>query len=110
MCLGIPMQATEDGEGWIDCAGRGERRRVRTALVGPLAAGDWVLVHLDSAIERIAPQRAAEVNEALDLLEAALGGEAARAAGLANFALPSAMSAEELARLTGQTAPGRAPD
>lgn len=106
MCLGIPMQALEAGEGWVECAGRGERRRVRTALVGALAAGDWVLVHLDSAIERIDAARAAEVDDALDLLAAALGGEAGLAGRDAGFALPSAMSAEQLAALTGQALPG----
>ena len=33
------------------CSGRGEPRRVRTALVGERRAGDWLLVFLDSARE-----------------------------------------------------------
>jgi hydrogenase expression/formation protein HypC len=99
MCIGIPMQveAVESGHAWV--VGRGERRRVETALVAPVRAGDWLLVFLGGARARIGARRAAEVDAALDLLVDALGGTASAADP--GFALPSAMSPAELAVLAG---------
>lgn len=99
MCIGIPMQveAVEPGHAWV--VGRGERRRVETALVAPTQAGDWLLVFLDGARERIGAQRAAEVGAALDLLADVLGGSTASADP--GFALPSAMSPVEIAAFAG---------
>jgi hydrogenase expression/formation protein HypC len=114
MCIGIPMQviAVEPGHAW--CEGRGERRRVNTALVGTPAEGDWLLIFLEGARECIDAERAREVNAALDLLAGALSGAWPEAhadvqAGQAwltdpGFALPSAMSAEQVAALSGQPA------
>ena len=100
MCIGMPMQvtATEPGHAW--CEGRGERRRVTTALVGTLAPGDWLLVFLGDARERIDATRAAEVNTALDLVLGAMQGF--DASGDAGFTLPSQMTAEQLKQLSGQ--------
>jgi hydrogenase expression/formation protein HypC len=64
-----------------------ERREVRTALVGPVAIGDWLLVFLDDAREAISAARAAEIEATLALVEAALAGDAG--AGDAAFELPS---------------------
>ena len=126
MCLGLPMQvrSIEAGRVWVE--GRGERRRVDLALIGEVAPGDWLLVHLNDARERIDARRAAEVDAALDLVEAAMAPCAADEAGDETgcgtgcgrcgttppawndpaadpgFALPSAMDAATLARLTGQ--------
>ncbi len=107
MCVGIPMQvqALEPGHAW--CEGRGERRRVNTALVGDCREGDWLLIFLDGARERIDAERAVEVNAALDLLQGALNGEALALDPFADlgFDLPSAMSAQQVAALSGQPAP-----
>ena len=103
MCIGIPMLVVGSEAGRAVGEGRGERRRFETALVGACAPGDWVLVFLDSARERIDAERAAEINHTLDLLAAAMGGSAAGAEGAAGFTLPSAMSAEALAALAGTT-------
>lgn len=70
-----------------------ERRDVRTALVEPVQPGDWLLVFLDDARELLEPQRAAEIDATLALVEAALQEAPA---GAAPFELPSAMSAEQL--------------
>lgn len=101
MCIGIPMQvqAIEGGHAWVQ--GRGERRRIETALVAPVAVGDWLLVFLGSAREHLGARRAAEVNAALDLLEAAMSGDGGAAAA---FDLPSRMDSAELAALTGNDA------
>ena len=101
MCIGIPMQVFELEPGHAICVGRGERRRVRTALVGEPRPGDWLLVFLDSAQERISAERAGEVNATLDLLAAVQAGEGGGAD--AGFALPSRLSAAELLALTQET-------
>lgn len=102
MCIGIPMQVIriEPGHAWV--AGRGEVKRVDTALVGECAENEWLLVFLDAARERIDAHRAAEVNAVLDLLQGALAG-APDADVEAGFALPSRMDPTTLAALTGHS-------
>lgn len=101
MCIAIPMQVTQaqPGRAWVQ--GRGGPQCVDTALVGDCAPGDWLLVFLGTARERIDAARAAEVDALLDLVEAALQGGAGPA--FAPAALPSAMSAGELAALTSSS-------
>lgn len=101
MCIAAPMQVirAEPGRAWV--AGRGEVRHVDTALVGECSAGDWLLVFLDAARERIDATRAAEVNVVLDLLQGALDGSSGAAAD-PGFELPSRMDAAALAGLAGQ--------
>jgi hydrogenase expression/formation protein HypC len=100
MCIGIPMQVVEADGRFALCEGRGERRRINTALVGEVSSGDWLLVFLDDARERIDADRAAEVNAALDLVLGAMQGHGAVLD--VDFALPSQMNAEQLRALTGQ--------
>jgi len=100
MCIGIPMQVVEAEGRFALCEGRGERRRINTALVGDVATGDWLLVFLDDARESIDADRAAEVNAALDLVLGAMQG--AELPGDIHFALPSQMNADQLRALTGQ--------
>jgi hydrogenase expression/formation protein HypC len=106
MCIGTPMRALE---AWNDSAlasGRGRVEQVDTRLVGPCAPGDWLLVFQGAARERLDAQRAAEIDAALDLLEAGMAGDVDRAGADPGFALPSAMSAAMVAALAGQPAPG----
>ncbi len=65
-----------------------------------MAVGDWLLVFLDDARERIDAQRAAEVNAVLELVAAAMNGSAPSDQAL-GFELPSRLSAEQLRALTG---------
>lgn len=99
MCIGIPMQVIEADGRFALCEGRAERRRINTALVGDVAPGDWLLVFLDDARERIDADRAAEVNAALDLVLGAMQGLAPRED--AGFSLPSQMTPEQMRALTG---------
>jgi hydrogenase expression/formation protein HypC len=108
MCIGLPLQvqSVEAGHAWV--RGRGERRRVNTALVDgehPCRPGDWLLVFLDGARERLTPERAAEISATLDLLGDALAGLPHDSPAAAAFTLPSAMSAEQLAALTASPVP-----
>lgn len=99
MCIGIPMQVQSVDGRFALCTGRGERRRIDTALVGEVRPGAWLLVFLGDAREAIDAARAAEIDAALDLVMSALnGGEAAAAV---DFALPSSMSPEQLRVLAG---------
>lgn len=104
MCIAIPMQVTrpEPGHAWVE--GRSEHRRVSTALVGEVTPGDWLLVFLDSARERIDAARATEVNALLDQVQGALLGDADPAFA-AGFELPSHMDPAALAALTGTPTP-----
>ncbi len=101
MCIAIPMQVDRVEPGHACVAGRGERRRISTALVGQVTAGDWLLVFLDSARERIDAARAAEVNALLDQVQGALLGDSDPGFA-ADFDLPSRMEPAALAALTGQ--------
>lgn len=101
MCIGLPMRVIEVMPGQALCRGRGEIQRVETALVGEPLVGDWLLVFLGGARERIDAQRAAEVNSALDLLEAAMQPTDESTPTSLAFSLPSSWDAAALAALTG---------
>lgn len=97
------MQVLALEPGHALCEGLGMRRRVRTALVAPVQVGDWLLVFLDDAREKIDAERAVEVRDALTLVSGALHGHPeATAEASPAFALPSACSAEDIRRLAGQ--------
>ena len=104
MCIGIPMQVIAPEGRHALCEGRGERRRINVALIGDVLPGDWLLVFLDDARERITAARAIEVNAALDLVLGAMQGEHNPLADIA-FALPSQMSAAQMRALTGKELP-----
>jgi len=103
MCIGIPMQAIATEPGYAMCAGRGETRRVRTALVGDARPGEWLLVFIDSAQERLDAERVQEINATLDLLQAAMSGELPDPADHAHLAfdLPSRWTTAQLRALSG---------
>jgi hydrogenase expression/formation protein HypC len=103
MCIGIPMQVLSIETGFAQVRGRGETRRIKTTLIGDCAPGDWLLTFLDDAREIISAERAQEVNATLDLLQAVMDGGMDTGDTHAGFTLPSAMSAADLQRLTGQT-------
>jgi hydrogenase-1 operon protein HyaE len=71
MCVAIPMRALETWSAGALAAGRGRCERIDTRLVGACDAGDWLLVFQGAAREKLHAGRAAEIDAALDLLEAA---------------------------------------
>jgi hydrogenase expression/formation protein HypC len=75
MCLGIPMCVVESDGFTALCEGRGEFRRVNVMLVEEAAPKDWVLVHAGNAVRPLDEGEAAQINDALDALTAALDGE-----------------------------------
>src|SRR4051794_18995447 len=104
MCIGIPMQVASIEPGHAVCSGRGETRRVRTALVGEVTVGEWLLVFIDSAQERLDPDRAHEITATLALLQDAMNGLPAMSADTA-FKLPSSWTASQLRALAGTPVP-----
>lgn len=109
MCIGIPMQVVQCAEGIAVCRDEaGELHSLRTSLLEQgLTVGDWVLTYLHDAVERLTPERAQEVLHTLALVRsamlppAALDADAHPARAAADFDLPSRLSAEDLAALTG---------
>lgn len=69
------MQVVESDGALAWCEGRGRRERINMLLVGEQPTGTWVLAFLGSAREVLEPEQAAQANEALDALEAAMAGE-----------------------------------
>jgi hydrogenase expression/formation protein HypC len=97
------MQVLSIEPGFAQVQGRGEMRRIKTTLIDACTVGDWLLAFIDDAREIISAERAEEVNATLDLLQAVMdGGQSSSYDAEAGFALPSAMSAADLQRLTGQ--------
>jgi hydrogenase expression/formation protein HypC len=68
MCLGIPMQIIEINGYSARCEARGTMREAGLFLLQdePLAAGDYVIVHLGHAIQKITEQQAHSTWELLD--------------------------------------------
>lgn len=103
MCIGLPLCAIEAWSGGALARGRGRCERIDTRLVGDVVPGQWLLVFQGAARERIDDARAAEVNAALDLLDAALAGDQALASAQdPGFELPSRWSATQLAVAAGR--------
>jgi hydrogenase expression/formation protein HypC len=100
MCIGTPMRVVEAWTHQALVSGRGRSETIDTRLVGECLAGEWLLVFQGAARDRLDAQRAAEIDAALDLLQAGLDGDLDAAAADPGFALPSAMSAAQLAALT----------
>jgi len=75
MCLGIPMQIRSI-EGFVArCEAKGVERDVSLFMMQdePLSAGDYVVVHVGYAIQKITPQ---EARTAWELYDQMLAGEA----------------------------------
>jgi len=70
MCLGIPAQIVEPPSGGLARADiGGVRREISTVLVeGPLEPGDWVLIHVGFALNRIDEEQAQATLALLDEL------------------------------------------
>ncbi len=102
MCIGTPMRllSVQGHQGLAQ--GRGRQERVDLRLVDAPQPGQWLLVFNGAARERLDPSRAAEIDAALDLLSAGIAGTATPEDD-PGFELPSAMSAGQLAALTGDS-------
>ncbi len=83
MCLGIPMQVVEIDGFVARCEARGASRDVSLFLMQdePVRVGDFVMVHVGYAIQRIEPQAARSAWELYDemLAREAAAGESGHA-------------------------------
>lgn len=103
MCIGIPLQVMTLEPGHALCDDHGSPRRVRTALLGDgLQPGDWLLVFIDNAVERLTPGRAAEIRHTLALLAGVLASDTGQPPADAGFDLPSRWTTAQLRALSGQ--------
>ncbi len=75
MCIGIPMRVLESDEVIALCEGRGERQRVNMLMVGDCPTGSWVMTFLGVARDILSEEEAADINRALDELDAVLRGD-----------------------------------
>ncbi len=68
MCLGIPMQIREIDGFLANCEAKGVQRDVNLFMMQeePLAVGDFVVVHVGYAIQKITPQEAQTAWELYD--------------------------------------------
>ncbi|HVN46823.1 MAG TPA: HypC/HybG/HupF family hydrogenase formation chaperone [Steroidobacteraceae bacterium] len=73
MCLAIPMQVRSVTGFRARCEAKGIEREVSLFMLQgePIAAGDFVLVHVGYAIQKIEPRDASSRWEALDQVLAA---------------------------------------
>ncbi len=76
MCIGIPMQVIETGEGYAWCQGVGCRRKIDTLLVGDQPVGTWLLTFLDTAREVLNAQDAARIIDAVQAVDRVMRGDA----------------------------------
>jgi hydrogenase expression/formation protein HypC len=78
MCIGVPMRVVEPaGTRTAWCSGRDGRHLIDLALVGPQAAGTWLLTFAGAGREVLSAEAAAAIDGALDALEAACAGDVA---------------------------------
>ncbi|MET0089124.1 MAG: HypC/HybG/HupF family hydrogenase formation chaperone [Candidatus Thiodiazotropha sp.] len=68
MCLGIPMQIKRIDGYTATCEAKGVERDVSLFMLQheTLQAGDFVVIHLGYAIEKVAPEEAASAWEVYD--------------------------------------------
>jgi hydrogenase expression/formation protein HypC len=85
MCIGIPMQVVAVEGTAVLCERPGERRTLDGALLGPLAAGTWVLAHRGAAVRVLSADEAAQTTAALDMLATLLAGGSDIDAGFADL-------------------------
>ncbi len=73
MCLGVPMQIVEIRGFQARCEAKGIVRQVSLLMLQhePPQVGDHVLVHIGYAIQKLAPEEAAETWRFLDAVLAA---------------------------------------
>jgi hydrogenase expression/formation protein HypC len=78
MCLGIPMEVMAVDGYVARCSAQGVEREVSLFMLqdDPVAAGDFVMVHVGYAIQKMTPQQARSAWELYDEVLRAEGSEA----------------------------------
>lgn len=74
MCLGIPGQVVEMVEGYgdqlamVDVMGAARKINIGMLDDAPVTPGDWVMIHMGFALERIDADGAAEAISGLEMM------------------------------------------
>lgn len=70
MCLAIPMQITQINGFEARCSAKGVARDVSLFMLQdePISIGDWVLIHVGYALQKISAEEARESWELFDQL------------------------------------------
>jgi len=78
MCLGIPMEVVAVDGTLARCSAQGVEREVSLFMMQdePVAAGEFVMVHVGYAIQKMTPQEARSTWELLDEMLQAEGPDA----------------------------------
>ncbi|WP_456435508.1 HypC/HybG/HupF family hydrogenase formation chaperone [Thermovibrio ammonificans] len=68
MCVGVPMKVVEVDYPMAVAEAKGVRRTISLMLLpeGEVKEGDYVMVHVGNAIEKLDPETAKEIWDALD--------------------------------------------
>lgn len=74
MCVGVPVQVIEAGEGVALCRGPNGDEHINMLLIGDQPVGSWVLSHLGWGREVITEEDASNINKALQGLSAIMNG------------------------------------
>lgn len=74
MCLGVPMQVIEAGDGIALCHGPNGEEHISMLLIGDQPVGTWVLSHLGWAREVVNAEDAANIMRALEGMRALMDG------------------------------------
>ncbi|MEZ5954737.1 MAG: HypC/HybG/HupF family hydrogenase formation chaperone [Hyphomonas sp.] len=74
MCFGLPMRIVESNGLVALCDGAGRQETVSLALTGELAEGEYVLVHLGTALRSMSEEEAADISNAISAVAAAVEG------------------------------------
>lgn len=74
MCLGIPGQVVEVLDGYegqlalVDVEGMARKINIGLLDGDPLEPGDWILIHMGMAMEKVGAEAAASARSGLELL------------------------------------------
>ncbi|MBV1790147.1 HypC/HybG/HupF family hydrogenase formation chaperone [Marinobacterium sp. D7] len=77
MCIGIPMQVAAVEGARAFCTVGDEQHWIDIRLIDTPSAGEWLLVFLGAAREKISAERAVQVAQALAALDAGARGDSA---------------------------------
>ncbi len=74
MCIGVPLQLTEQGETHAWCEADGHREWLDMALVGMQPVGTWVLGFMGAARQVLSVEEAEQARSGRQALAAVLAG------------------------------------
>ncbi|HBR98805.1 MAG TPA: HypC/HybG/HupF family hydrogenase formation chaperone [Gammaproteobacteria bacterium] len=75
MCLGIPMEVVTSEGLLAQCRNGDQAEQVDISLIGEVSSGDWLLVHLGAARQRLDADDAHAIRDALNAVSAVMQGD-----------------------------------